>query len=75
MTDKPKQRNPMHRGGEQLKEGHENTHTGRPPKGKPGLAEIITSGLICVQMPHVMKAITEWDDRMSNEDHEQELTQ
>jgi len=75
LTDEPKQWNPKHPGGHQSAKDHENNHTGRPAKGKPGLAEVKTGGSIYVQMPKVMKAMTISNDSESNEEQEQELKQ
>ena len=75
LTDKPKQRNPKHPGGHRWKKAHENQDTGRPAKGKPGLAKVNTGGSIYVQMPKVMKAITISDDSESDEEQEQESKQ
>ena len=75
LTDKPKQWNPRHPGGHQSKKDHENKDTGRPAKGKPGLAKVKTGGSIYVQMPKVMKATTISDDSESNEKQAQELKQ
>jgi len=58
-----------------LKKDHENKDTGRPGKGKPGLAKVKTGGSIYVQMPQVMKEITISDDSESTEEQGQELKQ
>ena len=75
LTDKPKQRNPKQPGGHRSKKAHENKDTGRPAKGKPGLAKVKTGGAIYIQMPKVMKAITISDDSESNEEQEQKSKQ
>jgi hypothetical protein len=75
LSDKPKQRNLKHPGGHRSKKDRENTDTGRPAKGKPGLAKVNTSGSIYVLMPKVRKVITISDDSESNEEQEQESTQ
>jgi len=75
LTDKPKQRNHEHPGGHQSTKDYENKDTGRPEKGKPGLANVKTGGSIFVRMPKVMKAITISDDSESNKEQEQELKQ
>jgi hypothetical protein len=75
LTDKPKQRNPEHPGDHRSKKDQENKDTGRPSKGKPGLAKVKTGGSIYVQMPKVMKAITISDDSESDEEQEQESKQ
>jgi len=68
LTDKPKQRNPKHRGGHRSKKAHENKDTGRPPNDKPGLAKVNTGGSIYVQLPKVMNAITISDGSESDEE-------
>jgi len=75
LTDKPKQQNLQHPGGHQLKMDHENKDTGRPANGKLGLAMVNSGGLIYVQMPKVMKAITISNASERNEELEQELKQ
>jgi len=68
QTDEPKQQNPTYPRGHQSKKVHENKDTGRPGKGKPGLAMVKTGGWIYVQMPKVMKPITISDDSESNKE-------
>jgi len=75
LTHKPKQRNPKHPGGHQLKKDHENIDTGRPAKCKPGLAKIKTSGSIYIQIPKVLKPIAISDDPKYNQAMAQELKQ
>jgi hypothetical protein len=75
LTKKPKQRNPKHPGGHRSKKDHEKKDTGRPAKGKPGLAKVKTGGSIYVQMAKVMKAITISDDSESDKEPEQESKQ
>jgi hypothetical protein len=75
LTDKPKQRNPKHPGGDRSNKAHENKDTGRPAKGKPGLAKFNTGGSSYVQMPKLMKSITISDDSKSDEEQEQQSKQ
>jgi len=75
LSDERKQRNPKHPGGHRSKKDHEDKATGRPAKGKQGLAKVKTGGSIYVQLPKVMTAITTSDDSKCNEEQEQELKQ
>ena len=75
LTDKLKRRNPTQPGCHQSKKDHENKDTGRPVKGKPGLAKVKTGGSIYVQMAKVIKAITSSDNGESDEMQEQQSKQ
>jgi len=72
LTDKPNQRNPKHPGVHRSNKYHKIKDTGRPAKGKPGLAMVKTGGSIYVKMPKVRNAITISDDSETNEELEQE---
>jgi hypothetical protein len=74
LTDNPKQQNPKNIGCHWSKKDDENNVTSSLAQGKPGLTKVKAGRSISLQVAKVMKAITIYDYRESDEEQGQVST-